>query len=84
MSEIMISRQKRNKDKGVYRILFAIAVTCLLLFFWLDIAQSVTLSTVKTFFAYIFLMALSIILGWRLWKEQEPPSETAPPPAPDA
>ena len=68
------SRLRRNKNKGAYRMLFLLFVVCLVVYFWLFVAESLNQNTGKIVFCFIFLVGGSVILAWQM--KQEPDLET--------
>ena len=69
-------RLRRNKNKGAYRLLFFLFVICLVVYFWLFVAQSLDQDGVTKSFCFIFLIGGSVVLTNRM--QQEPDFEIDP------
>lgn len=65
------TRMCRNKNKAAYRWLFIIFVSCLVVYFWLFVGQALNQSTASVIFCFLFLIAGSTILGWRMHQEPD-------------
>jgi len=65
------TRMHRNKNKATYRWLFIVFVFCLVVYFWLFVGQALNQSTLAIIFCFLFLIAGSAILGWRMHKEPD-------------
>jgi len=64
-------RPKKNKSKTVYRNLFYLFVGGLFVYFWKFVNQTLDQSVYAIIFCFLFLMGISAVLGWRMYKEPD-------------